>query len=113
MGAMLFEVTEEHIKLLRSTYVSWDTCEFGAPAIDSKRPYGNSDVYEDIAKILGIKHAKPDEDDPEFSDEQFEYMEQIHRSTQIALQIFLTTGRMEPGRYIKESEYSDTPWRKL
>ena len=49
----LFELTEEHIKLLRQMCVSWDDCEFGAPAIDCKRPYGNSDVYSDIAKILG------------------------------------------------------------
>lgn len=49
-----FEVKEEHIKLLRSAYTSWDDCEFGAPAIDCKRSYGNSDVLGDMAEILNI-----------------------------------------------------------
>jgi hypothetical protein len=35
-------------------YITWDDCEFGAPACDCKRPYGNSDVYGDMAEILGL-----------------------------------------------------------
>ena len=53
-----FTVTDEHLKLLRGAYVGWDDCEFGAPAIDCKRPYGNSDVIADIAEILEV----PDDD---------------------------------------------------
>ena len=34
-------------------YVGWQDCEYGAPEIDPKRPYGNSDVEGDIAEILG------------------------------------------------------------
>jgi len=34
-----FELKEEHLKLLRNMNVSWDECEFGAPAIDCKKPY--------------------------------------------------------------------------
>jgi len=39
-------------------YVSWDDCEFGAPEIDCKRPYGNSDVYQDMIEILGLTEIK-------------------------------------------------------
>ena len=45
---------EEHLKLLKEMYVGWNECEFGAPEIDPKRPYGDSDVYEDMNKILGL-----------------------------------------------------------
>jgi hypothetical protein len=52
-GVTEFTVTEDHLKLLRRAYIGWDDCEFGAPGIDPKRPYGNSDVIGDIAEILG------------------------------------------------------------
>lgn len=49
-----FTVTEDHLKLLRHIRgVRWDPGEgFGAPFINSKRPYGNSDVPRDVAEIL-------------------------------------------------------------
>ena len=48
-----FTVTEDHLKLLRHVHLYWDYGEgYGAPAIDPKRPYGNSDVERDIAEIL-------------------------------------------------------------
>ena len=49
-----FTVTDEHLRLLRRAYVFWDETEFGAPGINAKRPYGNSDVYGDIAEILSL-----------------------------------------------------------
>ncbi len=57
-----FTVTADHLKLLRAAYVDWDACEFGAPAIDSKRPYGNGGVVRDIANIVepGWASAFPD-----------------------------------------------------
>lgn len=49
--ATRFALTDQHLTLLRSAYVRWEDCEFGAPAIDYKRPYGNSDVVGDMAMI--------------------------------------------------------------
>lgn len=46
-------ITKDHIKLLKRAYWRFDDCEFGAPAMDCKRPYGNSSVEADIAEILG------------------------------------------------------------
>lgn len=91
-----FEVTAEHVKLLRAANVSWDRCEFGAPAIDCKRPYGNSNAFGDIAEILGIE---PDGNE-EFSLEQEIYMDRVHKGTKTALQIFLATGEMRAGHYV-------------
>jgi len=42
-------------KLLKNFQVRWNDCEFGAPEINPKRPYGNSDVEQDMLEILGLK----------------------------------------------------------
>jgi hypothetical protein len=104
MNKTKFEVTENHIKLLKSAYTSWESCEFGAPSIDYKRPYGNSDVYSDIAEILGIMR-----DDPEdgWTDEQINLMDKVHSETETALQIFLVTGFMKDGMYEAEKYHKN------
>lgn len=104
----LFILTDDHIKLLRNMYTRWDDCEFGAPAIDCKRPYGNSDVYGDMGKILGIKGEIID-DEEVFSDQQINLMNGLHKETEIALQIVLTTGEFKPGEYVAD-EYRDN-WK--
>jgi hypothetical protein len=101
-----FLLTDEHIKLLRAMYVEWDSCEFGAPAIDSKRPYGNSGyrVFRDIAKIIG---DPPMEDHWEsFPAETETRYENLHYDTRTALQIVLRTGQFEAGWYATSSDYT-------
>jgi hypothetical protein len=91
-----FTLTEEHIKLLRNMYVGWGYCEFGAPEINPKRPYGNSQVIEDIHRIL----TGDDDDADDNVLEEFEAKYQkLHRETETALQIVLRTGKFEPGVY--------------
>lgn len=46
-------ITSEHLKLAESLQWRWEDAEYGAPAVDPKRPYGNSDVERDIAEALG------------------------------------------------------------
>lgn len=105
-----FTVTEDHIKLLKRAYIDWEDCEFGAPAIDCKRPYGNSSVFVDIAEILGIPLPA---EDGEFTDAQCDQMRTIHEETMYALQIFLDTGEMKPGRYkLPENRYGKG-WQKI
>jgi len=48
-------------KLLRSANLSWDDCEYGAPQIDPKRPYGNSNVPDDIREKLGMEDLTDDD----------------------------------------------------
>ena len=81
-----FELKAEHLKLLKESYVLWSNCEFGAAGIDPKRPYGSSDVEDDLANILG--------DLPE------ETLLKLHEETEIALQICLSTQSFEPGKYV-------------
>lgn len=106
-----FTVREEHIKLIKRMYVGWQNCEFGAPDIDPKRPYGNSSVYLDIAEILDIKPATSCEHAQEFSAEQEEHMWELHRGTETALQILCALGGIEPGDYI-QSDGRGKNWRR-
>ena len=92
-------------KLLRNMKVSWDDCEFGAPSIDCKRPYGNSDVYKDISKILEIKGIIVDGEEV-FSQAQIDLMDKLHKETETALQIVLKIGEFRPGEYVAD-EYRD------
>lgn len=84
-GPLEFTVCPEHMKLLARTYIGWEDSEFGAPAVDPKRPYGNSYVYGDIAKTLGIA---PTEDDG-FSGAQKADMRRLHEEMQTVLQILV------------------------
>ena len=46
-------VTPDHLKLLGRANWIWEDAEYGAAAIDPKRPFGNSDVERDINEALG------------------------------------------------------------
>jgi hypothetical protein len=102
-----FTVTEKHIKLLRAAQVSWCGDEFGAPAIDPRRPYGNSNVYGDMLYIL---HGERAGDNDTYGELLLEQFNTLHQQTKIALQIFLATGVMEPGEYVT-TRYT-TRWRR-
>lgn len=107
MNKETFEVTQSHLDLLKNMYVSWEGCEFGAPSINCKRPYGNGDVEDDIGTILKWK-----KEGEYMSDEQMEKANKIHKETQTVLQIVLSTQKFEVGIYELEEQYSSTSWRK-
>lgn len=44
--------TEYHIALLRRSYWRMSEVEYGAPEMDGKRPFGNSDVEGDLGELL-------------------------------------------------------------
>lgn len=49
-----FEVTSDHIKLLkRMNFRNELLLEMNLPALDAKRPFGNSDVVADVLEIIG------------------------------------------------------------
>ena len=96
----IFEVTEEHLKLLKHSHVMWRASEYGAPMIDPKRPYGNTSVESDIAEILG------------WDKEDSQRAEKLHRELETVLQIVLVTQTFEPGLYNIRNEYT-TDWIKL
>ena len=112
MSNYKFELTKDHIKLASKMYVTWQDCETGAPAIDPKRPYGNSSVEFDICEILGWKMKGDDGDGPCYSSKQLVEAEAIHLEMEIALQIILSCKTFEPGNYVQTDEYNRISWEK-
>lgn len=107
-----FTVTDEHLRLLRRTYIFWDEAEFGSPSIDPKRPYGNSNVYGDIAEILGVPDSeRADEYLNPSLDARWRFL-RLHVETAIALQIALATGEFRTGRYIRDDKWDSRRWKR-
>jgi len=108
----LFELTADHLVLLKSAYVGWQDCETGAPEINPKRPYGNSDVATDIIGILGWDW--PPEEEEEKCDSLRARALSIHHETHTALQIVLGCQTLVPGlyRYIA-GPYDRPEWRRV
>lgn len=105
--AKKFTITDNHLKLLRSMYVDWDDCEYGAPCINPKRPYGNSSVEDDIAEMI-----KWDKEEEMWNEKASKELYHIHREMQIVLQICLCLGKFETGNFVKQEEYDSLSWKK-
>lgn len=103
------EITEEHMKLLQRAYVDWEDCEYGAPAIDCKRPYGNSDVEGDICEILGWGPGFDENLNSDIEDR----CEEIHRQTQYALQIILRARSFDVLGSYRSCMCSDYEWVRV
>lgn len=95
-----FTLTDEHLILLKNMCVDWNDSEFGGAEIDPKRPYGNSDVEDDIRSILK---------DKKLSDTQ---CYELHRQTKTALQIFLQNAKLSKGVYTRKDIYGSGDWNK-
>lgn len=107
-----FTVTEEHIKLLRRACIIWwpqfrsVAGDIGAPAIDCKRPYGNSCVEADVHEILtGVSCCSVDLS--ELPPDTLKHYQQLHLDTETALQIVLATGSFTPGIYEANQNHQD------
>lgn len=100
MSVKRFALSKSHIKLLRRVYIDWFDCEYGAPCIDPKRPYGNSDVEQDVCEIMEWKKTDVDEDgEPCYTGKQRAAARKLHKELDTALQIVLFAQSFEPGKY--------------
>ena len=107
-----FRVTELHMKLLPQLWFGYDAyTEFGAPEVDPKRPYGNSDVYGDIAEILGIVANEDEYGDPVFIQNQMDEMLTIHKQMTTVLNIMVRNNGVAPGDY--EASAYGQDWRRV
>lgn len=97
-----FIVRKEHLDLLSEAHISWNEIETGAPTIDPKRPYGNSDVVMDIYEILDPEGSKEGRD---LTEENESILFDLHKETEKTLQIVLETGRFLPGIYEKDRNW--------
>lgn len=97
-GEIEFELTEDHIKLVRRLNIGWNrmaTAYDGAPGACEKRPYGNQDWLSDVRDIL-TGSINPSESETEADVLRYA---KLHSETATALQIILVTGMFAPGRY--------------
>lgn len=105
-----FTVTKDHLTLLKNMWVKWESSMAGAPMIDCKRPYGNSDVLGDVATVLKWKLVET-ADGEVMTKKQSELAEKLHRETEKALQICLCTQSFKPGVYEITEDYDNTSWK--
>jgi len=113
-----FRLAADHLKLLRHAYVGWDGTEYGAAAIDCKRPYGNSDVEADVCRLLGWgKEGAPPSlyDEPDWSQAQRARAAALHHETLRALQVLLVHAGepLRPGLYRRAREYDFLSWERV
>lgn len=97
-----FRLTAEHLKLLRRANIRWCGVESGAPGVDHKRPYGNSDVPQDVALILDWEPIP--EEDTEGQQDQRWRAARVHLETELALQVVCSLAGQEalPGLYCED-----------
>lgn len=88
-----FKLKLEHIVLLQNANWRWEDMEAGGPAIDCKRPFGNSSYEHDIAELLLW-----DTDDEE---SLMEKARDLYRELEYAVQIIMQT----PGKEIPLGKY--------
>ena len=106
-----FHLKEEHIKLLKRSHITYnDHMYSGAAGIDMKRPYGNKDLYGDIAEILGWELFESMDGEKILSKKQGEEAERLHQEIETALQIVLCTQSFIPGIYEKKP-YDYDSWK--
>ena len=97
-----FTLTTDHVTLLRHAYTSWDDCEFGAPSISPKRPYGNGDVVSDMARLLRVEAVPTDDGETHWPPGTGDRMTALHRELETALQVVLAAGSFVPGDYVAD-----------
>lgn len=82
--------------MFQEQVASWEDGEFGAASVNTKRPYGSSDVYDDIAEIIGIEKIGD-----EYSDDEYDRMSQLHSEMETILQIVIDNLHIREGLYTK------------
>lgn len=82
----------------------------GAAGIDMKRPYGNKDIYTDIAETLGWDLFETMDDEKVLSKSQGELAIKLHQELETALQIVLCTQSFVSGLY-RMTGYDSLSWK--
>lgn len=112
-----YKLTEEQVLLIRQMHINMDDGSClgyeGGPCVNSKRPFGNSNVEYDVYEIIdprpydvmtdedGIAYNEEENEDAfeDFQDMQREIYERWYPTLPGALQVILSSGSFEPGIY--------------
>lgn len=114
MSVIKFELKEDHIKLLK--HLSWKELTEDKVIMTSgtNSPFGGLDYYEDMGIIL---YGQPEDFDPfegnpfVWTDEQKEEMDTLISELPIAIEVILSTGSFELGRY--KCRFHIREWKKI
>ena len=99
-----FTLVEGHLILLRNAY--WEhspNSECGAPAINPKRPFGNSSAEEDMIELLypGATIC-PSCGEHIITLEQREHARRLYEQLPVALEVILTARSFVLGYYVAD-----------
>lgn len=113
-----YKLTAEQISLIRHLHINSDDGSClgyeGGACVNSKRPFGNSNVEYDVYEIIDPRpydvmteednKAYDEEEDDEafedFQDKQREIYDRWYPTLPGALQVILSSGSFEPGIYL-------------
>jgi hypothetical protein len=117
MALLKFNLTENHIKLLK--HLKWSlNNDNNIESIDIEdsltSPFGGDNIYEDINTILNGKPADFTdflENGIEFTEEEKSDMIKLYKELTKALDIILFTSSFEPGLY--STKWYDRNWKKI
>jgi hypothetical protein len=114
-----FTITGQHLLLLARLNIGWLDSNHGGPATSGRRPYGNSDMFSDIAEMVdedawlaarcagdGTWEAYVAAHEDEFT--------RLHAETMIALRIVLQTSQFRSGRFTRDTmggHLLGAPWQ--
>jgi hypothetical protein len=107
-----FTLTADHVLLLRNASIDFqDGPEWGGPAIDCKRPFGNGDMVGDMALLLGVNNVETDDEEIHWPPGTRLNMMHLYGELGDALQVVLATGTFSPGDF-EADDYSRN-WRRV
>lgn len=110
MSKKYFELTRDHIKLVKSILVYWNE-DIERVVIDSKRPYGDSDIPRSVAEAIKLDFVEVQGGELKLTSQQEKYCWKLHKNMATVLQIVLSTGAFKTGDY--ECDEYETNWRKV
>ena len=104
MSVYKFQLTENHIKLVRQLYVNQDKENDIMVAKVNPFALDGLNVYDDISLILYGKTNDVEINDTgenkQYTEEEKQYFDKLNEELSTALDIILFTGKFEPGLYI-------------
>jgi hypothetical protein len=116
MSLIKFEVTEDHIKLIK--HLKWNTLQFPhiTHQVNFNTPFSDGErIVYDIGLILhgyDGKEVQPDtEQDPLYGEDEINRMKKLYEELPMALDIICFFGEFATGKFKTKSYVRD--WKKI
>lgn len=119
MSVIKFELKKEHLILLKNLRWSINKQNIISGVADEgdeiAPPFGDDNIYDAMNLMLNGKPENIDlmthEDFFVYTEEQRQEFDKLYSELPIALEIILTTGKFETGKY--KARYHDRTWIKI